>query len=119
MSVATSPRRSTVLGLSLCLALEVASGATAGGAEGTVRLTDASQQGTFNVGPARASVARVADPAAGGEVLRLDYTLPRGTAAGVWSKAFATGLDPSRVDIARLAIKATSPEQAERVAAAI
>jgi cyclic beta-1,2-glucan synthetase len=103
----------------LCLALGVSSAASAAGAEGTVRLSDASQQGTFNVGPARASVARVADPSAGGEVLRLDYTLPRGTAAGVWSKAFAEGLNRGRADIVRLAVKATSPQQAERVAAAI
>jgi hypothetical protein len=55
---------------------------------GPIRLTDAAERGAFNVGAALASVSTQPDPAAGTEVLKLDYTMPRGTAAGVWAKAF-------------------------------
>ena len=49
---------------------------------------EAAEQGTFNVGAAHAAVARVPDPAAGGEVLKLTYTIPTGTTAGVYAKGF-------------------------------
>ncbi|MEJ7640307.1 MAG: hypothetical protein WKF75_20660 [Singulisphaera sp.] len=56
-----------------------------------VRLTEAAERGTFNVGAARAGVKPSTDPAAGA-ILRFDYTIPPGAAAGVWAKRFPEGL---------------------------
>ena len=70
-----------------------------------VRLSDAGQSGVFNVKDGQATVDRVADPAVGERVLKLDYTLPKGSAAGVWTRAFPGGLDPEHVDVAELAVK--------------
>ena len=48
----------------------------------------------------------------GGDVLKLDYTLPPGTAAGVWSKAFPERLNAGNVDVVRLGVKAADPDPA-------
>ncbi len=66
-----------------------------------VGLADAGQMGAFNVGASTAGVARVADPS-GRSVLRLDYRMPGGTAAGIWTKAFPPGLDADHVDLVRV-----------------
>ena len=49
-------------------------------------------RGAFNVGDARGNVGLVAEPEPGGDVLKLDYSLPPGTAVGVWTKGFPAGL---------------------------
>ena len=92
----------------LAVIIATAGGVSARAAEPAraIRLSEAAELGTFNVGPARAAVRRVPDPAAGGEVLTLDYTIPRGAAAGLYAKAFPGGLDADRVDVVRLAVKA-------------
>jgi len=84
---------------------------------GPVRLSDAAEQGAFNVGAARGSVARATDPVAG-PVLKLDYSLPPGTAAGVWSKAFPGRLDAGHVDLVRSGVRA-DPAQAALVAVSL
>jgi cyclic beta-1,2-glucan synthetase len=88
-------------------------------AEPPVRLTDAAEQGTFNVGAARASASRSFDATAGGEVVRLDYTLPPGTAAGAWAKAFPAGLNADTIDVVHLGVKAPGPGQPHQVVAAV
>jgi len=88
-------------------------------AEGPVPLAEAAERGTFNVGPARAAVDRLGDATAGREVLKLTYQLPRGTAAGIWAKAFPGGLGPDRADVVHLNVQAADPEQARRVAVAL
>ena len=84
-----------------------------------IRFSEAAELGTFNVGPARAVVRRVPDPTAGGEILRLDYTIPQGAAAGLYAKAFPGGLDADRVEVVRLAVRADDPGQARQVAVAV
>ncbi|WP_435015629.1 GH36-type glycosyl hydrolase domain-containing protein [Tundrisphaera sp. TA3] len=87
--------------------LLIAVPASARGDGPPIRLSDATASGVFNVGDARATVDRVElPPDAGGTVLRLNYTLPRGTAAGIWAKAFPPGLDPKSVDLVRVAAEA-------------
>src|SRR5262249_47415550 len=71
-------------------------------AEPPVRLTDAAELGAFNVGAARAVAGRTPDPAAGGEVVKLDYALPPGTNAGAWAKAFPGRLSAGAIDVVRL-----------------
>jgi len=88
-------------------------------AEPPFRFTEAAEQGTFNVGAARASVSRSLDGTAGGEVVKLDYTLPPGTAAGAWAKAFPQGLNGDTIDVVRLGVKGPGPGQPHQVVAAV
>ncbi len=94
------------------------SSASAQTAQPPIRLTDAAQQGAFNVGAARAVVSRSQD-AAEGEVVKLDYTLPRGTSAGAWAKAFPETLSADAIDVVRLGAKAPSPGQPHQVAVTV
>ena len=87
--------------------------------EASIGLAEAAEQGTFNVGTAHAVVARVSDPAAGGEVLKLTYTIPRGTTAGVYAKGFPAELRADRIDLVRVGVKRATPEQGRQVTAAI
>jgi cyclic beta-1,2-glucan synthetase len=80
-----------------------------------VRLVDAGQSGVFNVGSGQASVNKVAGPDGNGEALKLDYTLPRGTAAGLWAKGFLQGLDADRLDVVKITAEGVGPDQARRV----
>ena len=82
-------------------------------------LPEAAEQGTFNVGNAHAAVARVPDPAAGGEVLKLTYTIPRGTTAGIYTKGFPPELRADHIDLLRVGVRSTSPDQGRQITAAI
>src|SRR3954469_3730062 len=84
-----------------------------------IRLSDATQSGAFNVGAGQAVVNRVVEPGEDQGALKIDFTLPKGTAAGVWAKAFPTGLDRAHIDIVRLAVKGLDPDQARRVNVAL
>jgi cyclic beta-1,2-glucan synthetase len=77
-----------------------------------IQLTQAAEQGTFNVGAGTANLSR--NP--GGQSLRLAYRLPKGTAAGVWSKAFPDPVGPASVDVVRLDLHldpSSDPRQVE------
>ncbi len=82
------------------------------------RLVDAAQSGAFNVGAARATAGPASDPAVGHGFLKLDYSLPRGTAAGIWAKGFSL-LDADHHDAVSLAARATDPDAARNVAATL
>ncbi len=84
-----------------------------------IRLSDAAEQGTFNVGAAQASLSRVFDSTVGGEVLKLQYNLPPGTAAGVWTKGFPESLSAGGVDVVRLAARLPDPAQLGSIAVAL
>ena len=101
-------RAASVLATWLAAFIAVAGNAPAHAADDGIRLCEAAEQGRFNVGPASAVVRRVTDLTAGGDVLKLDYTIPQGTAAGIYTKSFPLGLIADRVDVAQLAAKAAS-----------
>jgi cyclic beta-1,2-glucan synthetase len=109
----------------LALLAGTASGANEGAEGYSIPLGAATQQGTFNVGPAQASFqkSRVRDPDSLNErqieILRLTYTLPKGTAAGIWSKAFPEGLNTQNAEIVHLGIAGTDPEQPRQVSVAM
>ena len=84
-----------------------------------VRLIDAGESGVFNVGGGQATITRLAKPGEGGEALKLDYALPKGTAAGIYAKAFPPGLDAERLDVVKLDVDGVGPEQAKRVDASV
>jgi hypothetical protein len=52
-------------------------------------------------------------------VAKLDFTLPPGTAAGTWAKAFPDGLNAGTIDGVRLGAKAPGPGQPHQVTAAV
>jgi cyclic beta-1,2-glucan synthetase len=88
-------------------------------ADDVIRLCEAAEQGTFNVGPARAVVQRVTDLTASGDVLNLDYTIPPGAAAGIYAKRFPAGMSAGRVAVVQFAAKAMSAAQRDQIALAI
>ena len=108
-------RAASTLATWLAAFIAVAGNAPAHAADDVIRLCEAAEQGTFNVGPASAVVRRVTDLTAGGDVLKLDYTIPPGTAAGIYAKSFPGGLSADRVDVVQLAAKAASPEQRDQI----
>src|SRR5262245_48647729 len=85
-------RAASTMGTWLAAWIAIVGIAPARAADEVIRLCEAGEQGTFNVGPASAVVRRVADPSAGGDVLKLDYTIPPGSAAGIYAKSFPGGL---------------------------
>ncbi|HZW32139.1 MAG TPA: hypothetical protein VFF52_15615, partial [Isosphaeraceae bacterium] len=99
----------------LAVAIATTGSTAARAADRAVRLADATELGTFNVGPARAVVQKARE----GDHLDLDYTIPRGAAAGLYAKAFPGGLGPDRADVVRLAVTASNPDQARHVGVAI
>ncbi len=84
-----------------------------------IGLAEAAERGAFNVGDARGNVGLVADPEAGGDVLKLDYSLPPGTAVGVWTKGFPAGLAPGSVDVVRASARAGDRLAMNEVTAAL
>ena len=114
------PRR-PVLALAALLVILVVVNAnpSAAAEDDSIRLSAAAEQGTFNVGAAHAAVTRVTDPDAGGDILKLDYMIPPGTAAGIYAKAFPADLHVGQIDVVRLGVKATQTDQSRQITAAI
>ena len=83
-----------------------------------VRLANAGQSGGVYRRDRPGRRRRVADPAVG-DVLKLDYTLPAGTAAGAWAKAFPTRPGPDTADVLRLAVRGDAAAGTGAVTAAI
>ena len=101
------------------LVAALAGNSPARGADRSISLTEAAEQGAFNVGAATAHVGRSSDLGLGREVLKLDYAMPPGTAAGAWSKAFPLGLNAATTDIVRLRVKAAPSDPLDQVAPAL
>ena len=74
--------------------------------ESAVLLTTAAEQGTFNVGAGKANLARVVDLVVSREVFKLDFSLPVGTAAGVWAKKFPSQIGTGNIDVAQIGVRA-------------
>ena len=74
--------------------------------ESAVRLNDAAEQGTLNVGAGKANLARVVDRVVGREVSKLDFSLPVGTAVGVWAKNFPLPFGAQNIDVAQIGVSA-------------
>ena len=85
----------------------------------SIGLVDAGESGIFNVGPGRATANKVVEAGEGQGALRIDYALPKGSAAGLWAKGFPKGLEPSRVDVVKLGVRGVGPARAKRVDASV
>ena len=73
--------------------------------ESALRLTGAAEQGTFNIGAGKANLSRVVDPVVSREVFKLDFSLPVGTAVGVWAKNFASPIGSENIDVAQIGVR--------------
>ena len=104
------PRTFAVLTLGAVL-IALGGRGSAGAADEPVRLTDAAQAGTFNVGAAHVELSPAFDPELGGNVSRLRFQVPGGTAAGVWAKGFPAKLSAGDVDLVRLGAKLANVRQ--------
>lgn len=83
------------------------------------RLADASQQGTFQIGEAQAVLTRTSDPATGSDGFALDYTLPPGSAAGLWAKGLPATLTANNADVVRARARLDESGQTGLVAVAL
>jgi hypothetical protein len=78
--------------------------------ESAVRLTAAAEQGTFNIGAGKVSLARVVEPVLLREVLKLDFSLPVGTAVGVWARKFSSPIGGKNIDVAQIGVRADASD---------
>jgi cyclic beta-1,2-glucan synthetase len=106
-----------VLSAGLILGLVIGCPFSLAGEQGAIRLSEAGEQGTFNVGNAHAAVAHVPGPAGDGEILKLEYTIAPGAAAGLYAKKLPGRFDSEHIDVVRVGVKTNSPEEARQVSA--
>jgi cyclic beta-1,2-glucan synthetase len=88
-------------------------------AQPPVRLADAAEQGTFNVGNSQARLVREPGEPGQGPSLGIEYAIPPGAAAGLYAKRFPTGLEPGTADLVELSARVRPPEQAGAISAAL
>ncbi|MFO0889410.1 MAG: hypothetical protein U0790_09755 [Isosphaeraceae bacterium] len=106
----------TLLGIALA---GLAGSTSAAATDREIRLSDAAERGTFNVGEARASlVAQDASPERA-DGIGVDYTLPPRTAAGLYAKSFPGGLTSKDAETVRVAVRLLPPDQAGQISAAL
>ena len=79
-------------------------------------LLDSREQGVLNIGKSWAEMSHVSEPSLDKEVLRLDYSIPKGTVAGVWTKGYPAELTSDAVEIVRVGINLPEPNQASQIA---
>lgn len=108
----------TVLALLALLTTQV-HGAAVRAEEQAVAFSDAAQQGVFNVGAAQATPGTTADQATGNKILKLDYALPRGTAAGAWAREFPERLNANAIDVVWFGARVADAQQIRQLAGSV
>ena len=78
-------------------------------------LLDADEKGVFNIGPGQGHVTRSFDEAVKKDVLKFDYSVPKGSVIGVWAKSFPPDLGADGVDAVRLGVNVPKPDQLNQV----
>jgi cyclic beta-1,2-glucan glucanotransferase len=78
-------------------------------------LLDSGEQGALNIGQSQAEMSKVPDTDAIGEVVKLDYTIPMGSAAGIWTKGYPAELTRDAVDTVTIRAQTASEEQASQI----
>ena len=82
-------------------------------------LLDSAQQGVFNIGNAAGRCDRVRNPAFGRTVLQFNYTVPRGTSAGIWARGFPQRAGSGAPDMLRLRVIVPGTAAPENVTATV
>ncbi|MFH1414975.1 MAG: hypothetical protein ABIH89_02680 [Elusimicrobiota bacterium] len=78
-------------------------------------LSDASQKGVFNIGMAEGVISTAADQAIKKDIMRFDYTAPKGTLVGVWTKDYPPGLNAGAANAVNVGVNVPDPGQVQQV----
>jgi len=78
-------------------------------------LLASSEQGALNIGESQAGMSRVSDSDLDKEIIRLDYTVPKGSAAGIWTKGYPAELARDAVDIVNVGVKVADAQQVSQI----
>ena len=78
-------------------------------------LLDAGMKGVFNIGPAQGTEGRSFDETIEKNVLKFDYSMPKGSVIGVWTQRFPPELGSDAVDAVRIGVRVPNPEQLQQV----
>ncbi|HRY30584.1 MAG TPA: hypothetical protein P5079_11190, partial [Elusimicrobiota bacterium] len=76
---------------------------------------DARERGVFNMGASKGTLAAAVDPVEKKDVLKFGYTVPQGTAAGVWIKGYPAELGPGSVNAVKVGVNVPAPDQPRQV----
>ncbi len=106
-------RRPAVAALALAMAAAAAAAAVAAArgqaaaepGPGAISLVESGQQGLFNVGLARGTLTRTFEPAAGGDVSCLEYTISSDATVGVFAKEFREKPASARPTLVEIGLK--------------
>ena len=78
-------------------------------------LLDAGMRGVFNIGPGQGTEKRSFDETIEKNVLKFDYSMPKGSVMGVWTQRFPLELEADAVDAVKIGVKVPNPEQLRQV----
>ena len=67
-------------------------------------LHTAKEHGVFNIGEAKGVLTRAADSDVGREVFQLEYTLPKNTVTGVWTKSYPDSIGPASLELIHVGV---------------
>jgi len=104
-------RRRGVLALGILLSAVLLFSGNAVAMSTDYDVLDAEQRGVFNIGPGDGTVDQFDDPASGTKMLKFDYTIPKGSVIGVWTKDYPRGLDNKSVSNVALGVRVMGAKQ--------
>jgi len=114
---AQCPRRAFALAVALLVTCPLFPSSTACASDSvSFGLLDSREQGVLNIGKSWAEMSRVSNADLGREVLKLDYSIPKGTAAGIWTKEYPAELTSDAVNTICVGINVPEPNQASQIA---
>ena len=87
----------------------------AAGAETKFSHRDASESGAFNFGHAEASVSLQTDSETQSSVLKLDYSVGKDGASGVWTKGYHANLSRQSTDRVRIRVHLSQDASANEI----
>ncbi|MBL7157689.1 MAG: hypothetical protein ISS92_05995, partial [Candidatus Omnitrophica bacterium] len=76
---------------------------------------DAGDMGVFNIGLALGGLLRSFDETLKRDVLEFDYSLPKGSIIGIWTKNYPPDLEAATVDAIRVGVRVPHPDQLREV----
>ncbi|OGR83510.1 MAG: hypothetical protein A2636_02480 [Elusimicrobia bacterium RIFCSPHIGHO2_01_FULL_64_10] len=94
-------------------------GDSADAASSTFSILGAGQRGVFNMGASKGSLRRLFDGTIHREVFGLDYSVPPGTAVGIWTKKFPPELGAGTANAVEVGVRVLDPAQVPRISATL
>jgi cyclic beta-1,2-glucan synthetase len=78
-------------------------------------LLDARAKGVFNIGPGKGNVTKSLDETINKDVLKFNYSVPKGSIIGVWTKDYPAGLGADTADAVKIGIRVPNTDQVNQV----